>query len=370
MPSHRRAFWAPFGSWPRSSPWQCSAHPGRSAHPPPGTEQCPGKGCPFPPSGLQCTTTHGPSSGQVPRPLQQQHPGLKAPWPRFQGGKCSAAQGTNGPGLLPPTQKPRSCCPGSCHEMLQTHPCAQASLATHLSSHGSGWKGLQNHLVPSWLRMPAGHGPKTPRHLPYNRETLGFSHPTTPLRGQAPQDAAATSAPLTHQHSCALGDELGGDGELRAVHVRLQPVQLRVPAHPPAEAEGKAQGVLPAGGRGGCTISLGSNPPAPDPTEKTCLENSKGETPALPLHDRAKRKRARKVFSGCSGGFYLLVKVVVESNQVEIAFEALQSPLEEILFGAAPLEAKETEPVMLSADQSCIPQQTRRLGKKPYRSFG
>lgn len=59
------------------------------------------------------------------------------------------------------------------------------------------------------------------------------------------------------------------------------------------------------------------------------------------------------------------MKVVVESNQVEIAFEALQSPLEEILFGAAPLEAKETEPVMLSADQSCIPQQTRRLGKSP-----
>lgn len=40
------------------------------------------------------------------------------------------------------------------------------------------------------------------------------------------------------------------------------------------------------------------------------------------------------------GFFYLLMKVVVESNQVEIAFEALQSPLEEILFGAAPLKAK------------------------------
>lgn len=79
---------------------------------------------------------------------------------------------------------------------------------------------------------------------------------------------------LTHQHSCALGDELGGDGELRAVHVRLQPVQLRVPAHPPAEAEGKAQGVLPAGGR---TISLGSAPPARHPTEKTCLESSRGK---------------------------------------------------------------------------------------------
>lgn len=52
---------------------------------------------------------------------------------------------------------------------------------------------------------------------------------------------------------------------------------------------------------------------------------------------------------GCSGVFYLLVKVVVESNQVEIAFEALQSPLEEILFGAAPLEAKDRESVMLSA---------------------
>lgn len=127
----------------------------------------------------------------------------------------------------------------------------------------------------------------------------------------------------------------------------------------------KPRGYCRRGAGGGCTISLGSNPPAPDPTEKTCLENSKGETPALPLHNGAKRKRARKVFSGCSGGFYLLVKVVVESNQVEIAFEALQSPLEEILFGAAPLEAKETEPVMLSADQSCIPQQTRRLGKSP-----
>jgi len=34
------------------------------------------------------------------------------------------------------------------------------------------------------------------------------------------------------------------------------------------------------------------------------------------------------------------MKVVVESNQVEIAFEALQSPLEEILFGAAPLKAE------------------------------
>lgn len=51
----------------------------------------------------------------------------------------------------------------------------------------------------------------------------------------------------------------------------------------------------------------------------------------------------------CSGVFYLLMKVVVESNQVEIAFEALQSPLEEILFGAAPLEAKDRESVMLSA---------------------
>lgn len=34
------------------------------------------------------------------------------------------------------------------------------------------------------------------------------------------------------------------------------------------------------------------------------------------------------------------MKVVVEGNQVEIAFEALQSPLEEIFFGAAPLKAK------------------------------
>lgn len=34
------------------------------------------------------------------------------------------------------------------------------------------------------------------------------------------------------------------------------------------------------------------------------------------------------------------MKVVVESNQVKIAFKALQSPLEEILFGAAPLKAK------------------------------
>lgn len=67
---------------------------------------------------------------------------------------------------------------------------------------------------------------------------------------------------------------------------------------------------------------------------------------------------------GCSGSFYLLVKVVVESNQVEIAFQALQSPLEEILFGAASLEAKNRGSVMLSADQSCSPQQTRRLGKK------
>lgn len=51
---------------------------------------------------------------------------------------------------------------------------------------------------------------------------------------------------------------------------------------------------------------------------------------------------------GSGGGFYLLVKVVVESNQVEIAFEALQGPLEEILFGAAPLEAKERGSGMLS----------------------
>lgn len=36
---------------------------------------------------------------------------------------------------------------------------------------------------------------------------------------------------------------------------------------------------------------------------------------------------------------YLLVKVVVESNQVEIALEALLDPLESVFFGAAPLEA-------------------------------
>lgn len=43
------------------------------------------------------------------------------------------------------------------------------------------------------------------------------------------------------------------------------------------------------------------------------------------------------------------MKVVVEGNQVEIAFEALQSPLEEIFFGAAPLKAKVGEFTMPNA---------------------
>lgn len=68
--------------------------------------------------------------------------------------------------------------------------------------------------------------------------------------------------------------------------------------------------------------------------------------------------------------FYLLVKVVVESNQVEVALEALQSPLQEILFGAAALKAKaggichaQSQPVLAA------PQRTGRLGKKPYNAL-
>lgn len=64
------------------------------------------------------------------------------------------------------------------------------------------------------------------------------------------------------------------------------------------------------------------------------------ETPSLPPHRTAKKSKGRDLGSVGLAFFYLLMKVVVESNQVEIAFEALQSPLEEILFGAAPLKAK------------------------------
>lgn len=117
-----------------------------------------------------------------------------------------------------------------------------------------------------------------------------------------------------------------------------------MPAHPPAEAEGKAQGVLPAGGPGGNAPSAWAHTPCPDathdPTKKACicLGNSEAETPSLALHGEAKKEQRRVFWVGIF--FYLLMKVVVESNQVEIAFKALQSPLEEILFGAAPLKAK------------------------------
>lgn len=147
VPSHRRAFWAPFGSWPRSSPWQCSADPGRSAHPPPGTEQCPGKGCPFPPSALQCTTTHGPCSGQAPRPFQQQHPGLKVPWLHFQGGTGSSCS-TRHQWPQPPPPRPETT---ELLPRLTSQHAPDTSTCTGISGHTSilTWLGLERSLKPS-----------------------------------------------------------------------------------------------------------------------------------------------------------------------------------------------------------------------------
>lgn len=95
--SHRRAFWAPVGSWPRSSPWRCSARPGRSAHPPPAAEQSPGKGCT--PLAITAAPSHGfaegvpstpqpltrgPRSGEVPKPLRHQPAGARSHAAAFQ----------------------------------------------------------------------------------------------------------------------------------------------------------------------------------------------------------------------------------------------------------------------------------------------
>lgn len=134
VPCHRRAFWAPFGSWPRSSPWQCSAHLGRSAHPPPGTEQYPGKGCPFPPSGLQ----HNPWTLLRTSPWTFPRAASRAQSPTWQGHALLAAQGTNSPRLRHPTQKPWSCCPGS-HHGGSRHIHVHRDLWPHLSY--MGWVG-------------------------------------------------------------------------------------------------------------------------------------------------------------------------------------------------------------------------------------
>jgi len=69
VPSRRRASWAPVGSWPRSSPWQCSARPGRSECLPPAAEQSLGEGCP---SGIAATPSHPQVCRGVPN--TPQHP--------------------------------------------------------------------------------------------------------------------------------------------------------------------------------------------------------------------------------------------------------------------------------------------------------
>lgn len=114
-------------------------------------------------------------------------------------------------------------------------------------------------------------------------------HPRTPLPPLRPS-LTSTRVPLVMSSAVTVSSEQFMSACSRyssgCRHIHL--LKLRA----------KPRGYCRRGAGGGCTISLGSNPPAPDPHRENLLGKPEGGNPYPPIAQRSQEKEGKEGFFG------------------------------------------------------------------------